>query len=353
MAAAERSPADRLSEAEALLAVVEAAGRGGFVELVGLIERLLPSGARVGGAGPPDAEPVRFRHDPSLAFSTGDVSSVRVASPPADPFEAAQAHPRFDVTTTFLGLTGSSSPLPLHLVEEVLHEDPDRPVQRDFLDLFHHRLLSLLYRLLVKYDAAHEFLSTGDDEWSKRLLALGGTDLANGKTPSLPVWRLLRLSPLLATRARNARTLELALADVLSEDIDAAAVEVEEFVGDWITLDPPQRVQLGVANHRLGQEFVLGERVFDRGAKFRVRIGPLARDAYDRLRPSGDLFPVVKEVVGRAIADPLAYDLELVLAIGAAPAFCLSSSGESRLGQNTWLGERQAQQTRVVIDVVD
>jgi len=352
MDTAERAPADRVSDADALLALVEQAAPAGFFALVALLERLLPAEARVGGAGPPSAEAIRFRHDPALSFSAGDVASVDRAKPPADPFEAAQAKPRFEVTTTFLGVTGSSTPLPLYLAEEVALEDPDRPLRRDFLDLFHHRLLSFLYRLVARYDASAEFVSGGADEWSKRILALGGTDAFGDVAPRLPSWRLLRLAPLLAARARNATTLEIALGDVLGRELDGARITVEEFTGTWVELEQPQLARLGVANHRLGQDLVLGERIHDRAGKFRIVFQSLTNRGYERLLPNGNLFPVVKEVVGRMLADPLAYELELVLAIGAVPPFALSSSSSgARLGETTWLGGRAHGETRVTVDV--
>jgi type VI secretion system protein ImpH len=346
MGSPERPAPDRLAAARTALELLGPAARHGFVVLVSLLERLEPDAVRVGGPGPPAAEALRFRHDPSLTFHTRDVASVVLGAPPTDPFAAAEARALYEVTTTFLGLSGTVSPLPLHMSEEILGEDEDHPAKRDFLDVFHHRLLSLLYRLLVKYDFAREFLAGGKDDWSRRVLALAGMpEEATGS--HLPRWRLLRLAPLLATRARNAHGLELALMDVLGDELEGARVSIEEFVGAWVQLEPTQQAQLGRANSTLGRDLLLGQRVFDRGGKFRLSVAPLTNRAFERLRPEGDLFPIVREVVGLMNPDPLAYDLELVLAMAETPPYQLSAASQSRLGQNTWLGGRREADARM------
>lgn len=320
---------------------LRAAARGGFFALVALLERLVSSDTRPGEAGPPSAEPIRFRHDPSLAFATHDVSSVR----PTD-------EGRYEVTTTFLGITGAITPAPMHIAEEVLAEPDDRPLRRDFLDLFHHRLLSLLYRLVTRYDYPREYLTTVDDAWSNRVLALTGLDAWNTEVrEALPRWRRLRLASLLATRARTAHTLELALADILGEEIEGARIAVEEFVGSWITLENDQRTKLGKQGSRLGMDAILGERVFDRSGKFRITIGPLSQRVYERLLSEGDLHAVIREVVALVVPDPLAYELVLVLAEGAVPPLSLGKSGGSRLGVNTWLGGRREREMRVTVEM--
>jgi type VI secretion system protein ImpH len=50
--------------------------RVGFYRAVELLERSNPHAVRVGELGPVLKEVVRFRHDPSLTFSTSDVRGI-------------------------------------------------------------------------------------------------------------------------------------------------------------------------------------------------------------------------------------------------------------------------------------
>jgi type VI secretion system protein ImpH len=336
---------DREGDQE-VYALLRAAANHGFVTLLSLFERLAPGPVRPGAEGPPHQEGVRLKNDPALTFPSRDVSDVEIAVRSANPFEAASERTTFEITTTFLGLTGTVSPLPAHMAEDVALED--NGVKRGFLDIFHHRHLTLLYRLLVKYDFPREFTAGASDAWSRRVLELAG--LPEGGSSRLPRWRLLRLAPYLVTHARNGTTLEHVLTDLLGDELPGATFKVEEFVGSWVELDEPHQSRLGQRNSTLSSDFLLGTKLFDRGGKFRVSIGPLATTQADRLRPDGDLFPVLQEGIRLVNPDPLAHEIELRLDVGAAQPMTLSSRGTTRLGQTSWLGGRTWAHARIVVE---
>ena len=330
------------------------AGDVRFVPLVGLLEQLTSGAVRVGGDGPPSEEAIRFRHDPSLIFSAGDVSQVKLV-PRTTAWGEEQKGPRhtFEVVTTFLGLTGTSSPLPGYMVEEIAQEDPDRPMRREFLDLFHHRLVSLLYRALTRYLLEGEATRAGDDVWSRRVLALAGLDTyERGPSVNLSVDQLLRLAPLLATRARTARTLELALADVLRNELGEARVTVQQFAGSWVEVETEQRMTLGRLNSNLGRSSMLGGRLFDRSGKVIIGISPLDGATYHRLLPEGDLSPLVREVMTLVVRDPLECALELGVREDVLGAFQITKKNTARLGRNTYLGGRRGAVPRLRTRVV-
>jgi type VI secretion system protein ImpH len=345
------APEERLPDTfvESARKLAEEAPRLGFFQLVAYLERLTASGtARVGSVGPVNEEMIRFRHDPSLGFSSGDVSSVALREVPVRAEEPYSRRPLFEVVTHFLGLTGSVSPLPMYIAEEVAQEDPDRAVRREFLDLFHHRLLSLLYRIESKYRISSESNFDNTDQWSRRLLALAGFDTYEGeRTSKLPTRRLLRIVPLLASRARTADKLEAALEDVLGENLEGARVRVEQFVGRWVDIDA--RLRLGRSNHILGRNTVLGGKAFDRMGKIKIHIEPLPTTVYRRMLPGGDLLPQAREVVRLFLKDPLEYEFELGLTEGVTQTFNLSSTQSAQLGRDTWLGK--GRQVRLSIPV--
>ncbi|HYH94872.1 type VI secretion system baseplate subunit TssG, partial [Hyalangium sp.] len=325
-----------------------------FLSLVALLERLTGSAVRVGGDGPPAEEAIRFRHDPTLVFSSGDVSQVRLV-PQVSEWGEAKGGPKhvFEVVTTFLGLTGASSPLPGYMVEEIAQEDPDRPLKQQFLDLFHHRLVSLLYRALSRYMLEGEATRAGDDVWTRRVLALAGLDTyERGPSVRLSVAQLLRLAPLLATRARTALTLERALADVLRMELGEARVTVQQFAGSWVEVESEQRMMLGRLNSHLGRTSMLGGKLFDRAGKILIGISPLDGPTYHRLLPEGDLSPLVREVVSLVMRDPLECAMELGVDEDVLGAFQLKNKNPARLGRNTYLGGRHGAVPRLRTRVV-
>jgi len=334
--------------------VVSLATRTNFKSAVGLLERLTTNTPRVGGLGPLNEEAIRFRHDPALIFASSDIRRIRIQERPIDPgYPSGPTHTVYEVSTMFLGLTGAVTPLPAYFAEEVALEDEDAPVRRDFFDIFHHRVLSLFYRARCKYDIASEFLSDGRDAWSLRILSLAGVDAFEQPPPSrFKLWRFLRLSPMLARQARTRGMLNTALEDLLGEDLENAKISIQQFVGRWVEIAEPQRMKLGISNTNLGQSTVLGRRIYDRGGKFRIKIGPLNNRNFRRFMVGGDLLPYVQEIVAAFCRDPLDYDLELNLSQLDVPPIRLSAKEPStRLGSDSWLGSQSRSETRVMVDV--
>ncbi len=328
--------------------------RVGFYRAIEILERAT-KGPRIGDYGPVNEESIRFRHDPSLSFATSDVSTITARPRRAGETGDGVEEPVYEITTTFLGLTGTVSPLPTYIVEEVLHEGDERPAQREFLDVFHHRVLSLFYRAHARYSFTSDYLSGSTDAWSRRSLALAGIDTYEDQPPpvNLTLTRLLRLAPLLSTRARTAQGLIAAVSDVMEEVLIGAPVAVEQFVGRWVSIEERQLLRLGIANTTLGVDATVGRRVFDRGGKFRLVLGPLKRKAFQQFLPGGPGLAQIKELVTFYVRDPLEFDLELILAPGETPSLRLSSSaaGASRLGLDSWVTVGADRETRVIVPV--
>lgn len=338
MAGAQRTALDPLSAREALLANAQFYD---FFVTVGMIERLVPDAVRPGGDGPYTREAVRFRHDPSLTFSAGDVSSIKWLEVPRSAEDAlSPKRHRFEVTTTFLGLSGAASPLPLFMSEEIAQAQDHDAIRREFLDIFHHRLVGFVFRIGVKFELAREFSQDASDSWSKRILAAVGLDSWSRRRPQhIPLWRLLRLGPILGSQVRSARAIEVALRDLCSEVIGDANVEVIQFAGGWVPLDGDQRTLLQTRNSVLGKSSVLGVQCYHRAGKAIVVIGPL-QENFRRLLQDGDLYPAVCELLGMMIPEPIELELDLVLAEHARPPFLLGPGDGRTLGIDSWLSSR-------------
>src|SRR5947208_260754 len=84
-----------------------------FFQLLHLIERLLPQNPALGEHGPPARESVRLRPTLDLVFPASDLDR-------ADWRETAAGDGQLRLSTTFLGLYGSDSPLATHFTERLL-----------------------------------------------------------------------------------------------------------------------------------------------------------------------------------------------------------------------------------------
>ena len=310
--------------------VLQQATRMPFVVLVGWLERLSHGKVALGGSGPYREESVRFRHDPSLGFHSRDVSAIeKVAEPDGSAHVALQ--------TTFAGLTGAASPLPALLLEGMARDDDDELLQREFLDLFHHRLLSLLYRGLLKFDMPRTMRGDSSAPAATWLLALGGLVPAHAERISgLPHDLLMRLAPLLVTYPPNAERLAVAVRFVFEDLLEGASVHVDQMRGGYVDIDPGSRARLGI-DLLLGRSSALGRRAPAPASAIVLQIAPLSPHACSRIAPGGDRFAELSAVT--LLFCPETVQLSVELTPSHTPSSRLRTD-TAILGRNAWLGGR-------------
>ncbi|MBX3465640.1 MAG: type VI secretion system baseplate subunit TssG [Planctomycetes bacterium] len=339
------APSPPPGAAEALEALARDGRRYGFFQAVHLLHDLHPDRPRVGHQGPPDREPVRLTGWLSLAFPTGDVASVAPSpsAPPAEDGAPAPDGPPWRLESPLLALYGTSSPLPECYTEALLDQDDDGGAERGFLDLFQHRLLSLLWRAWGRYRWQVGWRPGGADAITDRVARLVG--LGEGALPPghrAPRLELLSVAGLLAVEPRTASALELLLRRALPDH----EVEVVPFAPRWAPLAPPDLSRLGGERCALGQTAVLGERILDRAGTFRVAVVCPDAAAYLALFDDDGPLVTIRELVDLFNPDLLDCELEQRLAPAARCELRLGAA-EARLGWSTWLG-RPAPEARVV-----
>lgn len=292
----------------------------------------------------PASEAVRFRSDPSLAFPEGEIRDVR--RPLETPEDDIGGNAPASMSVTFMGLTGPTGVLPDHYTRLVMDRiRAGDPTLHDFLDMFHHRLVSLFFRAWEKHHVAVSFqrarsFDAEQDCFSGCLSSLIGFGTKNlQERLELPPESLLRYVGHFSDSARTAAGLEQLLTHFYG-----MPASVELFQGSWLYLDDEDRTRLGgvgfgAATHcELGVDFVLGRRVRDVQSKFRVVIGPLTFGEFHRLLPGGvncrSLFQLIRLYVG----SELDFDVQPVLRAEEIPGFRLQSDEKTgvRLGWNSW-----------------
>lgn len=324
-----------------------------FLAAMRLLEAMRPQSVSPAEGEDPRLEGVRFKVRPHLGFEPGEIARIARPAGPREPIE---------VDANFFGLAQTNGPLPYSFAEELI----DRAFRHDhaggeFLDLFHHRLISILYRARKKYRPAltHRPPDLGRvGSTLKALAGIGTRGLENRL--ALPDRSLLELSGLLLGARRTQAGLERAIAHHF-----AVAAEVVPFRGAFRQLEEHQTTRLGSRNSVLrgpsdtgADGAALGGRVFIADAGFEVRLGPLDDAALEGLLPGSRRFDALADLLH--FYTDHRYDLAIrpLLAAGAprrtrlarrgAEAGQVSAPGEearpARLGWNSWLLGRPTQE---------
>jgi type VI secretion system protein ImpH len=298
-----------------------------FFQLVQLLQRFA-GGARIGAEGPAAEEKVRLRPAVSLIFPAADIQAIEFQE------ATASAEARFRITTSFMGLYTSDSPLPTFYAEDLFWKEDNQEAVREFVDIFHHRALSLFYRTWEKYRHPIQFRRGGKDDFSRRIFCLTGlgTDSLIEST-GLPSIRLLRYAGLITQKPHSAT----ALAGMLKDYFSLPRIRIDQCVERWIHIDPSQQNRLGVRNCSLGRDLSLGDQVRDCSGKFRVVIGPLNQEDFMRLTPTSRDYAAMVNLIRYFAADRLDFDIKVKLRAEEAPPLRLSSRTPQRLGWSSFL----------------
>jgi type VI secretion system protein ImpH len=308
-------------------ALAEAPYRYDFYQTLRRLECLYDGKPRWGEAFRPVNEPVRLGQDPDLSFAPAPLAS----------FETHDGQmPRLQVR--LFGLFGPNGPLPLHLTEYArgrLKHAGDPTLCR-FLDIFHHRFLALFYRAWAQAQPHVNRDRPKSDRFTVYVGAfIGMASMASRDRDALPDLAKFFHVGALIRQVRNSEGLQHIL-----EHFFRVPVQIEEFVGHWLSLSAGERTSLSSDRAALGSGAVLGSRVWDRQNKFRIRLGPLTLDQYESFLPGGAPLRKLVDWVRMYLCFELDWDVRLLLKQNEVPSLTLG--GGQRLGWTTWLGRRRS-----------
>ncbi len=320
----------RETDAVAFLAsLADAPYRHDFYQALRRLECLYNDKPRWGRALRPGDEPVRLGQDPDLAFAPAPLAALENGE--------NGMPPRLQVR--LFGLFGPNGPLPTHITEyarERMQHESDPTLSR-FLDLFHHRFLALFYRAWAQAQPHVNRDRPDDDRFATYVGAfLGVSPAAFRDRDGLPDLAKFFHVGALIRQVRNSDGLAAIL-----QHFFRVPVQLEEFVGHWMSLGPRERTYLTAAGTPLGAGAVLGSRVWDRQHKFRIHLGPLTLAQYQSFLPGGTPLRKLVDWVRLYLCFELDWDVRLQLRKNEVPPLTLG--GGRQLGWTTWLGRRRAQ----------
>lgn len=296
-----------------------------FHQLIALLELQRPGSRPVGMLGDPADEFTRFRATRSLSFGPSDISSLSYN----------EKSDKFGIRVNFFGLYGPASPLPPFYTEWIIEQEHSPANLEELLDLFNHRMISLLHVIWRKYRYYLRFESGGGDNLSQRFLALCGFPLGDGdKVGEIPRSALLPHMGLMSLYANSAEIVGSIVANFFS-----VPCRIEEFVLRTIVMDEDSRLKLGRANAILGEDTILGSELEDDTGKFRVVFGPASFPEISPFLPHGQRHWQFCDLMLMINREPLEWDLEFNFEPSSVP---LARLGSCRLGWESWLYSQDA-----------
>ncbi len=279
---------------------------------------------RLGRSLRPIEDGIRIGQEPSSLFAPSTLHSCQL-----------QTDGYWHLNVLFFGLFGPHGPLPQHLTEYV--RERRRNEVRDeatfqFMNLFHHRLLSLVYRAWANKEPTVQRDRSDTDHFHAyigSLLGIGIPELQNRDAMLDDSKRYF--AAYLGGNARHASGL-LALLSAFFQ----VPLQIEEFVGEWLQIPTESQLCLGrPLGNQLGIDTVLGQYSWQRQYKFRIQLGAMRLADYEELLPGKPKLQLLGAIIRNYLGDELNWEVRLILRKDEIPAVRLGQYGQ--LGLTSWL----------------
>lgn len=284
--------------------------------------------SRVDRAAAPSArlDKLRIRPVLSLDYPGADIDAI-----------TPRTGGGYDITTTFMGLYGVSSPMPAFVTEDLLDEEwDDESASRDFLDIIHYHLYPLLYGAWLKYRFAQNAVERGDDSYWDLALSLFGLGTPEVRQGVDDVYALIPYIGLFTQQPKSLAGLTVLLKNLLA----AEQLDIEPCVLRAVKIPADQRLCLGVSHCTVGNNAVIGERAEDRTGKIVIRIGGLNAETLQRFINDNGTLARMRWLIGFYLNQPLEYDIVLSVPAEALHPAVLGERRWGSLGRDTWLAGR-------------
>lgn len=314
---------------------------------------------RIGRSKSLRQDPIRFGQFISLSFATSALE---------EPHLPAQKGTKLMVR--FTGLTGPNGALPLRYTDFIRNRQrgiydsdirgtrgdatletgnvaPKDSTLAEFLDVFHHRAISLFYRAWSTAQKAADLDRPEDRTFAEWIASLCGTGLpAMEQADAVPGLHRLAFTGHLATPTRHASGLR----GILESYFNTPA-EVFSFAGQWLDIPVEQRCRFGKDNPAgvLGVSCIAGRQIWDRQMKCQVRLGPMTLEQFEMFLPGAVRHARLHAWMRLYTRETLYWEAAIVLRKADVPPTQLGTAG--RLGYTTWIvsrtPEKDADQFRV------
>lgn len=302
----------------------------GFYEAMRLIECHYKDKARLGETLRSADDVIRLGQAPSSAFAPSTLASAKLENKDL-----------LRLKVYFFGMFGPNGALPLHLTEyanDRLRNARDESLIY-FMDIFHHRLLSLFYRAWANKEPTVHYDRPDQDRfhiYTGSLLGIGSPEMQD--RDRMPDNSKMHYAGHMSSQTHHAEGLSSVLQSYFK-----VPVSIKEFIGEWLIIPEANRCYLGMSldGGKLGQNAVMGGKSWQRQYKFRVVIGPMDLDEYEDLLPGKDKLKQVSTILKNYLGLELTWDINLILKKEEIPKTKLGEYGQ--LGWTSWLNNKPPQ----------
>ncbi len=297
-----------------------------FVQMVRILNHLKKGTSSPGETSDPQNESVFFNSNATFEFTSSDLSSLisRENAPPI-------------LTVNFLGIAGVQGPLPTPYTQILLDRLRSRDYAfRDFLDIFNHRIISLLYRIRKKYRPNLSDVKASESNVGRMLRTFIGLGFRN---PLFENQSSLSDSALVGMAGLFWETYpsKAGLQNIIKHYFKIPA-NVKDFRGKWISFKDDQQTRLGTTSGKfnlLGQNSVLGKSAWDKIGAITLVLGPLSLSQFTSFFRGQNAFQNLCDLTMLYVGFGITFDLNLILKKEEVPDLHLGKS--SYLGWSTWL----------------
>lgn len=296
--------------------------RSGLFAVLRRVEAQAAQLPRIGTARRTEQSIVDLAQEPSLGFAPQTLTSLEFH------------HGRARLYGEWFGLLGPMGPMPTHMTEFGVYERRYAKTQPfvDWLNTISGRMLQLFYRAWAESQPAAQADRPGDDRFAEWLAALSGASEGADGSSSFGAKARLHYAAVFAG-PRSAVAIEDALGHLLRQP-----ATVVEFMPRWREMEREDRTCLGRGYATLGQDAVLGSRIYSASDAFRVVVRAQNHADYLSLMPGGQRFAVAAEAIEAFKPGHLEWDLCVEIADDHAPPARLD--GKARLGWSGWIKPR-------------
>lgn len=305
-----------------------------FLPLMREIEAKTPHLPRIGTAIRANQETVQLGQVPSLAFAPREIAELK------------KINDQYQINLFSLGMLGPQGPLPLHYTEIVkgrldnYHDD----TLYHFLNLFHHRALSLHYRAWSTSQATAGLDRPDDEQFARYIWSLCGHFAQHHD--DLPSHAYLSHAPHLVQHHQHKE----ALTKAISHYFDVP-VQLHQYQFHWVSLAVADQTCLGKSNtsHQLGVNAVIGSAVPDVQQRFCLEIGPLPLTQYLTFLPNGANIAALNKLIQSFIGQDYNWDIALTIRPNTIPSAQLGHTVQ--LGHTAWINPAYEQNTLSVAGI--